>query len=513
MAELLLSPDIEPIPVLKLQLNLGACLDVPTGTWLPGKYGERILNGGFGFITGVVGIANNFKSTTANCMKAKAASRVFESCFRPEKKSEKKLKRMKTSISDYDTEVNAQEHRLKTLVASIRFFYDHNIDLFDYEQMLWKTTDKTVAAGDEFFEKIKEFIAIKRKLRKDYLVDTPFIDRDGTSLLQVILPTFGGIDSLTDFNTEAEEKIMDDNKLGDSGANMLFARGGLLKTRLLNELPALTGGGYHYMTLMAKLNKEMAMGGGPGGAAIPRKSMQYLKPGEKIVGAGNNFTYATSVTWNAYDAKPLLDGNRMPEYQHPDSPALSMGDTDLNIVKLTCLRNKNGPTGMTIPIIVTQREGIQFELTQFNYIREFVSSDKGKRPGIIGKGAYFTLALYPEGTITRNTLRGKIAEDEKLRNAIHYTCEILETSVYHPAIWADYACDLEDLHADLIKLGYDWDLLLKCRPYFVFNNDAHPVPFLSSFDLLRMRKGEYHPYWMTEDKKGIKPEFQFEFID
>jgi hypothetical protein len=39
------------------------------------------------------------------------------------------------------------------------------------------------------------------------------------------------------------------------------------------------------MTLMAKLNKEMAMGGGPGGAAIPRKSMQYLKPGEKIVGA------------------------------------------------------------------------------------------------------------------------------------------------------------------------------------------------------------------------------------
>lgn len=511
--DLLLSPDIESIPVLKLQLPLGACLDVPTGTWHKGKYGEFIMNGGFAAMTGIVGIANNFKSTTGNCMKAKAASRVFESCFRPEKKSEKKLKRMKTSIADYDTEVNAQEHRLSALASSIRFFFDHGIDLFDYNQMLWKTTDKTVMPGDEFFEKIKEFIAIKRKLAKDYLVDTPFLDRDGVSLLRVILPTFGGIDSLTDFNTEAEGKMMDDNKLGDSGANMLYARGGLLKTRLLNELPALTGGGYHYMTLMAKMNKEMAMGGGPGGAAIPRKSMQYLTGGEKIVGAGNNFTYATSITWNAFDAKPLLDGNRMPEYQHPNSPALTMGDTDLNIVKLKCLRNKNGPTGMTIPIIVTQREGIQFELTQFHYIREFVSAEKGKRPGIIGKGAYFTLALYPEGTITRNTLRAKIDEDLKLRTAIHYTSELLETSIYHPAIWAEYGCDLEDLYTDLKDKGYDWDLILKCRPYFVFNNDANPTPFLSSVDLLRMRKGEYHPYWMTEDKKGIKPEYQFEFLD
>lgn len=511
--DLLLSPDIESIPVLKLQLPLGGCLDVPTGTWHVGKYGEHILNGGFAAMTGIVGIANNFKSTSGNCMKVKAASRIFESCFRPEKKSEKKLKRMKTSISDYDTEVNAQEHRLSQLAASIRFFFDHNIDLFDYNQMLWKTTDKTMMAGDEYFEKIKEFIAVKRKLAKDYLVDTPFLDRDGTSLLRVILPTFGGIDSLTDFNTEAEQKIMDDNALGESGGNMLYARGGLLKTRLLNELPALTGGGYHYMTLMAKMNKEMNMGGGPGGAAIPRKSMQYLKQGEKIVGAGNNFTYATSITWNAYDAKPLLDGNRMPEYPHPDSPALSMGDTDLNIVKLTCLRNKNGPTGMTIPIIVTQREGIQFELTQFHYIREFVSTEKGKRPGIVGKGAYFTLALYPDCPFTRNTLRAKINEDVKLRTAIHYTSELLETSVYHPSVWSEYGCDLEDLYTDIKNLGYDWDLLLKCRPYFVFNNDANPTPFLSSVDLLRMRKGEYHPYWMTEDKKGIKPEYQFEFLD
>ena len=30
---------------------------------------------------------------------------------------------------------------------------------------------------------------------------------------------------------------------------------------------------------------------------------------------------------------------------------------------------------------------------------------------------------------------------------------------------------------------------------------------LSTFDLLRMRRGEYHPYWLEADKKTIKKEW------
>ncbi len=500
--DLQLAPDFELAPALKILLNIGGCLDIPTGTWVKGLHGEHLLNGGLGFITGMVGIGNNFKTTALHGMTLQGMARVFESCALPEKKTQKKLQRLKTSNSTYDTEVNIQEPRLKTLAHAIRTFTRLGMNLID--EKFWRITDKTVYWGNEWFEIFKDFLKHKRKNADAYKLLTPFPDRDGKTLLSVLLPTFGGVDSLTDFQSEKEEEMMDDNELGASGGNTLFMKGGLIKTRLLTELPALTGGAYHFIGLTAQLNKELAMGGPPGGASQPTKKLQYLKNGDRIVGATNKFTYATSICFNAYNAAPLTDKDRMAEYPHP-SGSKGVGDTDLNTVKLTVLRNKNGPTGITITAVVTQREGYHFELTEFHNIRE------NGRFGIIGKGSYYTLALYPECAVQRTTIRAKIDEDAKLRRAINITSEMQQMSDFMPDIWAEYGCTPEELHADLLKAGYDWDLLLSTRGYWLFNNDTNPVPFLSSYDLLRMRKGEYFPYWMTEDKKAIKPEYVFEF--
>ena len=56
-------------------------------------------------------------------------------------------------------------------------------------------------------------------------------------------------------------------------------------------------------------------------------------------------------------------------------------------------------------------------------------------------------------------------------------------------------------------MGYDWDVLLNTRGYWTLNQYSHPVPYLSTVDLLKMRKGLYKPYWMdkqetTKKKKG-----------
>lgn len=509
---MILAPDFELAPSLKLQIPFGGGMDLVSGTWFEGMFGEYIANAGHPFVIGMVGLGNNFKSTILDDLATEAMSRIFESCFKPEKK-EKHLKRMKTTNSKYDTEVNVQESRLAMIAEACRYFKEKGIDLFNAEEIYWRVTDKTVMWGNKFFEKLKDFLAFKRKNRKDYLVETPFLDRDGKSRIQVILPTFGSVDSLTDFQSEAEEKIMV-AELGHSDANMLFARGGLIKTRLLGELPPMCAGGYHYMGITAQLNKDMAMATGPGGASVPRKALQYLKGGDKIVGATNKFTYATSLGLNAYNARPLTDKDRMPEYIRRGHN-VEAGDTDLNIVDLIVLRNKNGPTGDIKQLIVTQTGGIEYELSQFHYIRNFPAppDDKSKRPGIIGKGAYYTLALYPGKAITRNSLRDTIDEDRKLRTALWYTQELLEISCeerFVDAVWSKWGCDLEVLHADLTKMGYDMDWILEnCRPYWLFNNEHNPRPFLSSVDLLRMRAGLYHPFWMTEDKKGIKPEYQF----
>jgi hypothetical protein len=64
----------------------------------------------------------------------------------------------------------------------------------------------------------------------------------------------------------------------------------------------------------------------------------------------------------------------------------------------------------------------------------------------------------------------------------------------------DILCTPQQLFEDLIKLGWDWDVLLSTRGWWTVNNDQHPVPFLSTMDLLRMRKGLYSPYWAGDDK-------------
>lgn len=499
-----LSPDIELAPAVKLLLNIGGGLDIVTGNWSTGKYGESILNGGLGFITGQVGPGNAFKSTLLHGMLLKGMGVVFDSCFKPETKSQRALKRMRTSNSTYDTEVNMQEPRLKVLSKQIRELF--NEDLFYHEGVLWKVTDKTVMWGNEFFEKLKEFTRYKRKNQKAYEIETPFLDRDGTAF-KIILPTFGLIDSITDFQTEKESDIQDENELGESGGNTLFARSGLFKTRLLTELPGVCGGAYHFLGLTAQLNTEMAMqGGGPAGASQPPRKLHYLGNNQKIVGATTKFTYATTVAFNAKSARPLVDADRMAEYPRPETNRIAR-DTDLNEVTLTILRNKNGKTGVDVVLLTTQLEGLQFELTEFHNLRE------NKRFGIVGSGQWYTLALYPECAIQRTTIRKKIQEDLRLRRAINISSEMQQMSVHMPDVWAEYGCEPSELYADLKRLGYDWDFLLTTRGSYRFNNDFHPVPFLSSLDLLKMRKGEYFPYWMTDDKKGIKPEFQFSYAE
>ena len=65
-----------PAPNVKVMINLGACLDIPTGHYIQGRRGESILNGGLGFITGIVGIGNNFKSTIDRFMMLTAMARM-----------------------------------------------------------------------------------------------------------------------------------------------------------------------------------------------------------------------------------------------------------------------------------------------------------------------------------------------------------------------------------------------------------------------------------------------------
>ena len=69
-------------------------------------------------------------------------------------------------------------------------------------------------------------------------------------------------------------------------------------------------------------------------------------------------------------------------------------------------------------------------------------------------------------------------------------------------------CTPKELYDDLIKLGYDWDILLNTRGWWTIDNETKELPpFLSTKDLLLMRTNEYTPYWLESDKRTIKNKY------
>lgn len=465
----MLRPTFTPTPVIKNLINIGALMDIPTGYYLPGQYGESLLNGGLGSLTAIVGIGNNFKSTVLHYMMLSAASKIQVS--------------HPTSMTTYDTEMNIHEPHLRQFAQQFDVFRDLDVLL----DGTWTITDKSIYYANDWFEILKSYLKEKKKNEKTLKLASPFLDRDQKSLMQIYVPTFSQVDSFTEFETADVAKMKDDHELGDSGARTIHMQQGLSKQRFLMEIPSICVPVNHYMLFTAQLGKESGMAGPHQGG--PTKKLQYLKNGDKIKGTTDKFTFMMSNCWNAYNATPLLnDKTRMPEY--PLNPEDDRKDnTDLNTVSMRQLRSKSGPTGITVDLVVTQSQGVLPSLTEFNFIR------KNQYYGLSGGTTSYHLDLYPGTKLTRPTVRAKLDQDPLLRRAVQITAELLQIQLYMRLDSATL-CDPATLYKDLKEQGYDWDQLLSTRGWWTLNNDKHPVPYLSTMDLLNMRLKTYRPYWL-----------------
>jgi hypothetical protein len=465
----ILRPNLQPGMAVRPLLNIGALLDIPTGTYVQGKYGESILNGGLGILTGIVGIGNNFKSTIAHYMVLSGLASVIGMC--------------PSFISTYDTEMNIHESRLRALAQ--QFFPDKDI----LTDGTWIVTDTTVYTGNKWYEEFKSYLDKKQTNKKELTVELPFLERDGKTLITTIVPTFGEIDSLTEFSTEAVGKMQQENELGDSGANTMHMRLGADKARMLMEIPTRINQNTHYLVVTAQLGKDVNIASGPF-APQPTKRLTYLQNNDAIKGVGNKFFFALSNLWHARNASPLINQSTKGEEYPLDKDDVKVGSTDLNVVTLRQLRSKSGRTGVVLELLVSQTSGVLPTLSEFHYIKNM---DKF---GLNGNNITYRLDIYPDLVLSRPTIREKINNDPLLRRAINITSELCQIMQFMTDVDKDLLCTPKELYDDIKSLGYDWNVLLQTRGWWTINNDKHPVPFLSTMDLLRMRKGLYKPYWM-----------------
>ncbi|MBE0438339.1 MAG: hypothetical protein IBX57_01035 [Gammaproteobacteria bacterium] len=461
-------------PLIRPLLNVGCLFDIPTGVYLKGKHGENILNAGLPHITGIVGRGNTFKSTIAHFMNLRSLDRH----------------RAAEDII-YDTEVSLSLARLRQLSTNMTFL---PFEDFEDEDSRIVLTDKTQELGSAWFEKYKEVMRDRAK-DKTTIKTTPFINKDG-EYVKGIYPFLGELDSFSQMSIEAVETLLDKGQIGDSKLNTEALKEGAAKSQLMVQLPGLTGMGGGYLVMTAHVGDEHQLDP----YAPPSKKLAFLKGKSKIKRVPENFTFLTNNLWYCANATVLINqANKTPEYPRGPEDDLK-GDTDLMIVTIQNLRAKTGPTGIPFELVISQSEGVHVGLSEFNYIKNH------GRYGLGGHDRSYYLELVPDISLQRTTVRSKIDESPKLRRALEIASEMCQIKNLWHHFPKELLCSPKELYDDLVKKGYDWELLLDTRGYWMFEEDItkEDKPFLSTLDLMEMRVGKYHPYWYPTSKDKMK---------
>ena len=457
-------------------INIGALLDIPTGSFVKGVKGENLLNGGLSGVTGVVGAGNRFKSTIVNYMMLSASNRMRES-------------NISAPMHTYDTEDNMDLNidRINKLASRFENLPDEPL----YDPEVWSFISKSDMTAEEWIKLLYENIEKKSSDPKLKVKYEAFYNRIVKSITELPQPSFITIDSLTELESSKTADVVVNGDIDSS--NTVFAQQGLFKTKFIKDLPRMSNKANIYFLLTAHVGKDIQLASNPY-APRPTKSLQFIKSGEKIKGVSDKLYFLTSHLWQAISSVPMINqSTKGPEYPKDESDFSS----DLNIVKLLMLRSKSGPSGISVDIIVSQKEGVLPSLTEFHYL-------KTMKYGLEGSTRSYNLSLYPKCKLSRTTVRSKIDSDKKLRRALNITAELLQMTQYMPQ-YKKYYCTPAELYEDIKKQGYDWDDILEnTRGWWTIKNYDTKSKFLSTLDLLKMRVGEYTPYWYKKNKKGGK---------
>lgn len=471
-------------PKLRPQLNVGSVFDIPNGRYYLGKNGESILNGGVAYFTGVAGKGNTFKSTLMHHMLLTILDR-YESA----------------SSNIYDTEMSLTNERMYQLAQNMP--YIGGVDLEAEDRML--ITDSTVMLGEKWFDALKDYaeeIVSKENIKRNTRT-TPFVDRENGGFFTSIRPTAVEIDSLSMLTTSTVQEVFDKEEVGNSKTNMSAMSDARIKTQMINQFPAFTASHGVYVMCSAHVGKQHKLDP----YAPPAKQLQFLKGDSAFKNVPEKFSFLTNNLYFVHSAEILLNADKSGCEFPKDSDDKRKNDTDLQLLTVQNLRAKSGPTGMPIEVIVSQNEGVHMGLTEFNLIKSL------NRFGLEGNVQNYALTLLPSVALSRTTVRGKLDSNPQLRRAMEITAEL--AYMYHfgyrtegtvekapgedEELDRDLSCTAKELYEDLKAKGYDWDVLLDTRGYWVFQEDeANRKPFLSTMDLLRMRAGLYHPYWLPK---------------
>ena len=457
-------------------INVGALLDISTGTFKPGRGGQMICDGGLSPFTGIVAEPNRFKTGVSNYMDQMAAA------FFP-----------KSYHLNYDNENTYDKYRYFSYAAYVDYLKDRLADLDGNPQFVF--INATRYNGTDYFNLIRSSLQARGDT-KGARYTTPFVDTRTGKQLEAIYPTITICDSMSGLEPADVQENMAKNDIGSKDNNMMAVKGAGAKSQMVQQINTLAcrTGGYFIVTGLVGDKIELD-------PYAPRtRQITYLGMNLKIKNVPRNFNTQTHSTWLIAKADPLIHRETKTSLYPYDNKTEEKGNTDLNEIVMINLRNKNGLSGWPIMLVVSQAEGIKQGLTYYNFL-------KHNKFGLVGNNTNHVCALRPNETLSRTTVHAKTENDSKLVNALRLTAELKQLYQFHRKTFADILCSPEVLHKDLEAMGYDWERLLSCRIGWcaIEDEDVLGKEDISIVDLLNMRVGRYIPHWMNkEDRKALK---------
>ena len=260
---------------IRFRANVGACLDIPTGRWRPGKYGESLINGGIPLYMGVAGKANNFKTTFVLWV---VATILYRYAY------------MRSSCTWYDTEETSDMIRMASLMLSMPGFEQFEDDITAiFENRMLVVTDKSSQSGNKWWDNINDFVASKIK-QKCWEMATEFVDRHG-EFIPFLLASLSSVDSISEFDDEKITDLRNKTEIGDKEAKMLYMYQGQGKDRLIREAGGLASRGNHFVFLNAQWGEDKADINANPMSGPKAKKMNTIKQGEKIRGVPDSYLY------------------------------------------------------------------------------------------------------------------------------------------------------------------------------------------------------------------------------
>jgi hypothetical protein len=475
MAGLSFGVAVKPKPFLRPMYNIGCLFDIQTGSYVLGKNGEAILNGGLALLTGVCGLPNTYKSTIAHYMLLTVMDRIVQA-----------------NGQVYDTEMSVSENRFQQFarrydnLVKENLFYD--VDTNPEGRLL--LTDAATVKGDIWFEETKKYADMKMdkvNIKKVTGV-TPFMSKRSGVLFEAMYPSISEIDSLSRMPITSVDAILDKNAVGESGNNVEAFRSSHAKNQLLIQTPVLTAGAAMPMIMTAHVSDKLVLDA----YAPDVKKLAFLKGNLKLKYVPDQFNFLMNNLWFCFSAVKLVNQNTKAAEYPRNSDDTDKQSSDLMCITLMNLRGKYGASGLPYEYIVSQSEGILVGLTEFNYLKQY------DRFGLGGNLMNYHLELYPDVNLSRTTIRSKLDQDPLLCRAMEITSELCQIkNLWHDLPKGLFKTPLE-IRTKLTELGYDWNILLSTRGYWVFEGSNHPKEFLSTMDLMRMAGQTYHPYWYDD---------------